>query len=121
MLLFQSDMACTLRLPGAIMQAIFGIWPQTLPGPWSALAAVFGWAVLVADTPGREDAVTMVAMIPYVSGIKFLLFALFTMDWISQLLSKAVITGILFGAAIEVVIGETQKLTRMVTEGSNSW
>ena len=30
------------------------------------------------------------------------------MGWISQFLSKAVITGFLFGAAIEVVVGDEQ-------------
>ena len=33
------------------------------------------------------------------------------MGWLSRLLSKPVITGFLFGAAIDVVIGELPKLT----------
>ena len=43
------------------------------------------------------------------------------MGWISQFLSKAVITGFLFGAAIEVVIGELPKITGTSIEGSNAW
>jgi MFS superfamily sulfate permease-like transporter len=43
------------------------------------------------------------------------------MGWISQFLSKAVITGFLFGAAIEVVVGELAKLTGTSIDGSNSW
>jgi anti-anti-sigma factor len=43
------------------------------------------------------------------------------MGWISQFLSKAVITGFLFGAAIEVVIGELPKITGTSAEGSNAW
>ena len=35
--------------------------------------------------------------------------------------SKAVITGFLFGAAIEVVIGELPKITGTSVEGSNAW
>ena len=50
-----------------------------------------------------------------------MLLAIFRMGWISQFLSKAVITGFLFGAAIEVVVGELPKLTGTSIEGSNTW
>ena len=63
----------------------------------------------------------LVAAITFVTGLLFLLLALFKMGWISQFLSKAVITGFLFGAAIEVVIGELPKITGTSAEGSNSW
>ena len=68
-----------------------------------------------------ENAVALVAAITLVTGILFLLLALLKMGWISQFLSKAVITGFLFGAAIEVVIGELPKITGTSVEGSNSW
>ena len=41
----------------------------------------------------------------------FLLLAVLRMGWIAQFLSRAVVTGFLFGAAIDVVIGELPKLT----------
>ncbi len=63
----------------------------------------------------------MVAAITLVSGLLFLLLAVFRMGWISPFLSKPVITGFLFGAAIQVVIGELAKLTGTEAEGSNSW
>ena len=63
----------------------------------------------------------LVAAITLLTGILFLLLALFRMGWISQFLSKAVITGFLFGAAIEVVIGELRKLTGTEASGSNAW
>jgi anti-anti-sigma factor len=43
------------------------------------------------------------------------------MGWISQFLSQAVITGFLFGAAIQVTVGELSKLTGTDSEGENSW
>jgi anti-anti-sigma factor len=55
------------------------------------------------------------------TGLLYLLLAIFKMGWISNFLSKAVITGFLFGAAIQVVIGELPKLTGTDAEGSNSW
>ena len=43
------------------------------------------------------------------------------MGWIAQFLSRAVVTGFLFGAAIDVVIGELPKLTGTDVTGSNSF
>ena len=43
--------------------------------------------------------------------------ALFRLGWIARFLSKAVITGFLAGAAIDVVIGELPKLTGTSNEG----
>ena len=51
----------------------------------------------------------------------FLLLAVFKMGWISQFLSKAVITGFLFGAAIDVVVGELPKLTGTEPAAENVW
>jgi SulP family sulfate permease len=106
---------------GVILYAIFGTSRQISTGPSSALAAVAGSAVLMTGLSGNEQAVTLVAAITFVTGILFLLLALFKMGWISQFLSKAVITGFLFGAAIEVVIGELPKITGTKAEGANAW
>ena len=105
---------------GAILYAFFGTCKQIATGPSSALAAVAASAVVAAAVTG-EETVALVASITLVTGLLFLLLALFKMGWISQFLSKAVITGFLFGAAIEVVIGELPKLTGTSIEGSNAW
>ena len=105
---------------GAILYAFFGTCKQIATGPSSALAAVAAGAVVAAAVAGDET-VALVAAITLVTGLLFLLLALFKMGWISQFLSKAVITGFLFGAAIEVVIGELPKLTGTSAEGSNAW
>ena len=100
----------------------FGTSKQIATGPSSALAAVAAGAVITAGVAaGSEESVALVAAITFVTGILFLLLALFRMGWISQFLSKAVITGFLFGAAIEVVIGELPKITGTSIEGSNAW
>ena len=90
---------------GTILYAFFGTAKQISTGPSSALAAVAGSAVVLSSVSG-EEAVPLVASITVLSGMLFLLLAVFRMGWISQFLSKAVITGFLFGAAIEVVVGE---------------
>jgi SulP family sulfate permease len=106
---------------GAILYAIFGTSRQIATGPSSALAAVAAGALVTSGLSDGDDAVALVAAITMVTGLLYLLLALFKMGWISNFLSKAVITGFLFGAAIQVVIGELPKLTGTEAEGSNSW
>ncbi|WP_285115443.1 sulfate permease [Leifsonia sp. fls2-241-R2A-40a] len=104
---------------GAILYAIFGTSRQISMGPSSGLAAVAASAVLAAGIAGEQDVASFVAGITLASGILFLLLAVFKMGWIAQFLSRAVVTGFLFGAAIDVVIGELPKLTGTKTTGSN--
>jgi len=68
-----------------------------------------------------DDAVKLVAAITLTSGVLFVLLRAFSMGWISQLLSKAVITGFLFGAGVQVVISELPLITGTDGSGDNSW
>ena len=104
---------------GAILYAVFGTSRQISTGPSSGLAAVAASAVLAAKITGEQDVATFVAGITLASGLLFLLLAVFKMGWIAQFLSRAVVTGFLFGAAIDVVIGELPKLTGTESSGSN--
>jgi sulfate permease, SulP family len=104
---------------GAILYAVFGTSRQISTGPSSGLAAVAASAVAVAGITGVQDVASFVAMITLVSGVLFLLLAVLKMGWIAQFLSRAVVTGFLFGAAIDVVIGELPKLTGTKVTGSN--
>jgi SulP family sulfate permease len=102
---------------GAILYAIFGTSRQISTGPSSGLAAVAGSAVLAAGLVGTQAA-PFVAGITLASGLVFLVLAVLRMGWIAQFLSRAVVTGSLFGAAIDVVIGELPKLTGTSASGS---
>lgn len=104
---------------GAILYAVFGTGRQISMGPSSGLAAVAASAVLAAGITGEGDVATFVAGITLASGLLFLLLALLKMGWIAQFLSRAVVTGFLFGAALDVVIGELPKLTGTKVSGSN--
>jgi high affinity sulfate transporter 1 len=106
---------------GAILYAIFGTCRQISMGPSSGLAAVAASAVATAGITAPGDIAAFVAGITLVSGLLFLLLAILRMGWIAQFLSRAVVTGFLFGAAIDVVIGELPKLTGTDTSGSNSF
>ncbi|GEM00392.1 SulP family inorganic anion transporter [Cellulomonas terrae] len=102
---------------GAILYAIFGTSRQISTGPSSGLAAVAASAVLAVGLTGAQVA-PFVAGITLVSGVVFLVLAVARMGWIAQFLSRAVVTGFLFGAAIDVVVGELPKLTGTSAEGS---
>ena len=103
----------------AILYAVFGTSRQISMGPSSGLAAVAASAVLAAGITGEEAVATFVAGITLAAGVLFLLLAVLRMGWIAQFLSRAVVTGFLFGAAIDVVIGELPKLTGTDVAGSS--
>jgi high affinity sulfate transporter 1 len=105
---------------GAIIYALFCTSRQISTGPSSSLAAVAGGAVLATKLGGAQAA-QLVAAITLVTGGLFLLLALFRMGWIAQFLSKAVITGFLAGAAVDVTIGELPKLTGTSSKGESAW
>ena len=105
---------------GAIIYALFCTSRQISTGPSSSLAAVAGGAVVVTGLVD-EDAAELVAAITLISGLLYLLLALLRLGWIARFLSKAVITGFLAGAAVDVIVGELSKLTGTDAEGKNAW
>ena len=104
---------------GAILYAIFGTSRQISVGPSSGLAAVAASAVLAAGIVDEKAVASFVAGITLASGLLYLVVAVLRMGWIAQFLSRAVVTGFLFGAALDVVIGELPKLTGTKVSGSN--
>lgn len=106
---------------GAILYGIFGTSRQISMGPSSGLAAVAASAVLVTGLTDQGDVASFVAGITLASGVLFVILFLLRMGWIAQFLSRAVVTGFLFGAAIDVVISELPKLTGTTAEGTNSF
>jgi SulP family sulfate permease len=105
---------------GAILYALFCTSRQISTGPSSSLAAVAGGAVIATELAG-EQAAQLVAAIALASGLLFVALALLRLGWIASFLSKAVVTGFLAGAAVDVVVGELPKLTGTKTEGDSAW
>jgi SulP family sulfate permease len=105
---------------GALLYGIFGTSRQISVGPSSGLAAVAASAVIAAGLTDQQDVASFVAGITLASGLLFFVLAVLKMGWIAQFLSRAVVTGFLFGAAIDVVIGELPKLTGTDVDGTNS-
>ena len=105
---------------GALIYALFCTSRHISTGPSSSLAAVAGGAVLATGVAG-DQAAQLVAAITLFTGVLFLLLALLKLGWIAQFLSKAVVTGFLAGAAIDVTVGELPKLTGTSGDGDNVW
>jgi sulfate permease, SulP family len=105
---------------GAIVYALFCTSRHISTGPSSSLAAVAGGAVLFANLSGSAAA-ELVAAITLVTGGLFLLLAVLRMGWLARFLSRAVVTGFLAGAAVDVVIGELPKLTGTSASGDSAW
>src|SRR4249919_2175940 len=106
---------------GALLYAVFGTCRQISMGPSSGLAAVAASTVVAAGITDETDVASFVAGLTLASGLLFLALAVLRMGWIAQFLSRAVVTGFLFGAAIDVVIGELPKITGTDVTGSNSF
>jgi sulfate permease, SulP family len=106
---------------GALIYAVLGTSRQISTGPSSALAAIAASAVVLTGVSAGDETAELVAAITLLTGALFVIAAALRMGWLSRLLSKPVITGFLFGAAIDVVIGELPKLSGTDAEGSNSW
>ncbi len=104
----------------AIIYGLFCTSRHISTGPSSSLAAVAGGAVLVTGSSGNEAA-QLVAAIAIATGALFLLVAILKLGWLASFLSRAVVTGFLAGAAIDVVIGELPKLTGTSADGVNAW
>ena len=106
---------------GALLYAVFGTCRQISMGPSSGLAAVAASTVVAAGITDEADVASFVAGLTLASGLLFLVLAVLRMGWIAQFLSRAVVTGFLFGAAIDVVIGELPKITGTDVSGSNAF
>src|SRR3954463_11681088 len=105
---------------GALVYALFCTSRQISTGPSSALAAVAGGAVLATGLEGGQAA-QLVAAITLATGVLYLLVTFLRLGRMAQFLSRAVVTGFLAGAAIDVTIGELPKLTGTNADGDNSW
>src|SRR4051794_11289092 len=106
---------------GCLIYALFGTSRQISTGPSSALAAIAASAVVLTGVSAGDQTIELGGAITLVTGALFVLAGVLRMGWLSRLLSRAVITGFLFGAAIDVVIGELPKLTGTSADGTNSW
>jgi high affinity sulfate transporter 1 len=77
-------------------------------------------AVAVAGITAIDQVASFVALVTLISGALFILVAVLKLGRIAQFLSRAVVTGFLFGAGLDVAIGELPKITGTDASGSNA-
>ncbi len=106
---------------GMIAFALFTTSRQLVQGPGSSTAPVLGAAVVSVGAGGTDGAVAIATAVVLVAGLLFVVMAVLKMGWISEFLSAAVLTGFIFGVAINVVSGELSKVTGTEKSGSNTW
>ncbi len=107
---------------GMIVFALFTTSRQLVQGPGSSTAPVLGAAVVSIAAAGSDggggDRHRRSCWSP---GSLFVVMAVLKMGWIAEFLSAAVLTGFIFGVAINVVSGELFKITGTEKSGSNTW
>lgn len=96
-----------------VAYAIFGTSRQLVQGPSATVAAV-STAVITplvgAAALGTKDAATWAAALALASGAIYLGLGILRMGWVSNFLSRAVLTGFILGFAIGIVIDQAYKL-----------
>ena len=99
--------------------AIFGSSRHIMAGPTST-GAVLSFAVvssIVVGDPGRFLALT--AALAIISGVLFLIFGIAKLGFISNFISKPVITGLIFGIALTMIMGQIPKLFGITDTSGN--
>jgi SulP family sulfate permease len=106
---------------GLIGFAIFTTSRHVTQGPGSSTAAVLGAAVVLLAPSGSDEAVAVAGAVVVVAGFVYVVMSLLKLGWISQFLSQSVLTGFVFGVAINVAVGQLDKITGTSSSGENAW
>ncbi len=106
---------------GLIAFALFSTSRQVTEGPSSMTAPVLGAGVAAVAATGSAEAVAFAGAVVLFAGLLYLAMYVLKMGWISDFLSASVITGFMFGVAINVSAGQLFKITGTESSGSNTW
>ena len=98
-------------VPGAFLgYAVFGSSRQLIVGPSSTVAILSASAVGVVALATRGDFVAISAELALLVGAMYIVLGVARMGWVSQFLSKSVLTGFTFGLALTIAVGQAAKL-----------
>ena len=107
-----------------VAYAIFGTSKQVVQGPSGSVAAVS--AAVVAPlvgmaAMGSEDAVPMTAALAITTGVVYLALGIAKAGWISNFLSRAVMSGFVLGFSIGIIIDQSYKLLGVDKTSGSYW
>ena len=101
--------------------AFFGSSMTQAVGP-VAITAIMTFTVLSPlETPGSPHYVALAASLSLFSGVLILAFGVLRLGFLSQLLSRPVISGFISGSAVLIVISQMKFLLGVQVSGSTSW
>lgn len=104
-----------------IAYAIIGSSMTQAVGP-VAITAIMTFTVLSPlETPGSPQYIALAATLSLFSGALILAFGLFRLGFLSQLLSRPVVSGFISGSAVLIVISQLKFLLGVTVSGSSSW
>ena len=101
--------------------AVLGSSMTQAVGP-VAITAIMTFAVLSPlETPGSPQYLMLAATLSLFSGVLVLAFGALRMGFLSQLLSRPVISGFISGSAILIVLSQIKFLLGIPAAGNSSW
>ena len=104
-----------------IVYAWFGSSSLQAVGP-VAITAIMTFSVLSPlAVPGSAHYVEMAAGLALCSGLMTLTFGVMRLGFLSQLLSRPVVSGFISGSAVLIIISQLKLLLGVPASGANSW
>jgi len=104
-----------------IAYALLGSSQRQAVGP-VAITAIMTYAVLSPlATPGSADYVALAALLALLSGVLILAFGLLRLGFLSQLLSRPVISGFISGSALLIMLSQLPLLLGLHGAEGNRW
>jgi len=104
-----------------IVYALLGSSMTQAVGP-VAITAIMTFTVLSPlAAPGSPQYIALAACLSLFSGVLILLFGTLRLGFLSQLLSRPVVSGFISGSAVLIVISQLKFLFGVSVSGSNSW
>jgi high affinity sulfate transporter 1 len=100
-----------------VAYAIFGPSRVMVLGPDSSLAAVIAAIVLPLAGRDPERAVALAGMLAILAGVVILVAALARLGFVTELLSRPVQLGYLYGIAVTIIVGQLPKLFGFSIDG----
>ena len=105
----------------AIAYALLGSSMTQAVGP-VAITAIMTFALLSPlETPGTPQFMVLAAALSLCSGAMTLAFGLLRMGFLSQLLSRPVVSGFISGSAVLIVLSQLKSLLGVQASGASSW
>ena len=107
-------------LAGLVAYSLFTTSRQVTEGPSSVTAPVLGAGVLAVPAAGSKDAVAIAAAIVF-AGLLFLVLRVLRMGWLASFMSASVLTGFMFGVAIDDHCWTALQHHGTESSGANTW